>query len=292
MRFKAMIKKFLMIFAGNIIMAIGVSGFILKANIAMGGTTGMALCLEHYFGLNISIGVLIVNIIMLLVGLFTLGKSFVLTSLISSFFYPVALSIIEQFPLDALTNDLVLICLFGGVLIGVGTGLIFRSGTASGGVDILFVIINRKSGIPLSVMVYVFDFVILAIQITFTSIEQILWGIIVALITSVILNKVMIIGQQQTQVIIISLQFDKIGEAIQTRLNRGITLLNGVTGYKKQEQKVILSVISNRQLVEVNQIIKDIDPEAFIIINRVNEVRGEGFSFKPPAQRMKELQKY
>lgn len=288
-KFHSFFIKILLILAGNTIMAIGVSGFILKSNIAIGGTTGTALCLEHFFGLDLSAGVLIINCIMLVIGLIVMGKAFVLTSLISSFYYPVILSIVQRFPLEEATSDMVLLAVFGGALIGIGTGLIFRSASASGGVDILFVALNQKKGLPLASMVYAFDFLVFTIQIAFIPFDQILWGILVAFVSTVLIDKVMILGQNQTQVIIISPQYKAIKDTIHDKLNRGTTLLNAVTGYKGNEQKVVLSIISDRQLVELNSIIMEIDPQAFLIISRVNEVKGEGFSYAANAEQIKRM---
>lgn len=144
--------------------------------------------------------------------------------------------------------------------------------------DIPPLVLNKKFGLPVSVMLYVFDFAILIFQMVFTNKEEIIYGILLVLIYTVMLDKVLLMGSTRTQVKIISGEYEKLNHLIQEKLDRGTTLVYTQTGYLRKDQPMILTVVSNRELMRLNQIVQETDPQAFMIIGNVNEVRGRGFS--------------
>ncbi|HBA63954.1 MAG TPA: YitT family protein [Lachnospiraceae bacterium] len=273
------IRDLILIFGGNTIYALGVVMFILPSGIITGGTTGLALSADHYFGVPISIFVFCFNLCMFILGAVVLGKTFALTTLISTFYYPVILGVFQRFPeLGHFTNDKMLCTLFGGLMIGFAIGIVIRAGASTGGMDIPPLVLNKKFGLPVSVLLYVFDFTILILQMLFSNKEQILYGILLVLIYTIVLDKILMIGTTQTQVKIISTEYEKINEAIIHQLDRGSTLIHTQTGYLGTEQPMVLTIISNRELARLNQLVTKIDPKAFMIIGKVNEVKGRGFS--------------
>lgn len=270
-----------MVIAGNAIYALAVKLFLLPADLIMGGTNGIALIMNHFFGTSISAFVLFFNIIMLLAGLFLLGKSFAITTVVSSFAYPVILELFDRIFGDlVLTDDLLLCTVFSGLGIGIALGIVIRAGASTGGMDIPPLVLYKFFRIPVSVGLYVFDFIILISQMYFQSIEKLLYGIILTLIYSIILNKLMITGTQRTELKIVSRHHQEIRDAILTQIDRGVTLLSAEGGYLHEPTEMIFSVISNRELPKVERLVRTIDPECFMVINRVNEVRGFGFSQK------------
>lgn len=272
-------KNIFMILFGNCILALAIVMFILPNALISGGTTGLALIAEHYFHIPVSPFLFTFNILTFLAGLFFLGKTFALTTLISTFFYPVIFSILQKIPLlKTFTDDKLLASIFAGLLIGFSIGLVIRAGASTGGMDIPPLILKKMLGLPVSVMLYVFDFLILLAQVLFADKELVLYGILCVLISSIVIDKLLVIGTTQTQVKIISKNFPEINEAIIQKLDRGSTLIHAQTGYLKEEQDVILTVISNRELNQLNQIVTAIDPNAFMIIDRINEVKGKGFT--------------
>ena len=264
----------LTILAGNAIYALGVAVFILPNDLITGGTTGLGIAFEHYFDIPISAFVFCFNAVMFLLGAVVLGKMFALTTLISSFFYPIILGVFENIPqLGQITNDRMLATISGGLMIGFAIGIVIRAGASTGGMDIPPLVLNKKFGLPVSVMLYVFDFTILILQMLFSDKEQIIYGILLVLIYTVVLDKVLLTGHAQTQVKIVSKKHKEINQMIVQKLDRGSTLLYGETGYLHVDQPVIMTVISNRELSKLNQEVNKIDPEAFMIISRVNEVK-------------------
>lgn len=273
------LKNIFFVFLGNTIYALGITMFILPSGIITGGTTGLALTFNHYFQVPIPAFVFCFNFLMFILGVAVLGKHFALTTLISTFYYPVILGVFQKIPaLAQLTDDRMLCTICGGIMIGFSIGLVIHAGASTGGMDIPPLVLNKKLGLSVSAMLYIFDCTILILQMTFSDAEQTIYGIVLVMIYSVILDKFLMMGTSQTQVKIISTQYELINQTIQKQLDRGTTFLQAETGYLNVNQPIILSVISNRELVKLNKLVMDIDPKAFIIISHVNEVKGRGFS--------------
>lgn len=274
-------KNIFFVFLGNTIYALGITMFILPNQMITGGTTGLALSFHHYFQIPISAFVFCFNAVMFIVGAFILGKRFALTTLISTFYYPIILGVFQKIPiLEQVTNDRMLSTICGGIMIGFAIGIVIRAGASTGGMDIPPLVLNKKFGLPVSAMLYIFDFTILILQMLFSDSEQIVYGILLVLIYSVVLDKILFMGTAQTQVKIISEKYEEINREILKRLDRGTTFIHAQTGYMQNEQPIILTVISNRELVKLNQLVMEEDPKAFMVISHVNEVRGRGFSAK------------
>ncbi len=272
-------KKIATVLAGNTIYALAVSLFILPGGLITGGTTGLALVAYHQFGIPVAAFIGVFNVIMFVAGAFFLGKQFAFTTLISTFYYPFILGIFENlFGHAAITNDRMLATVFSGLLIGVGIGMVIRAGASTGGMDIPPLILNKKWNLSVSMTMSAFDCLILLAQMLFSNKEQILYGILLVLSYTTVLDKVLLIGRNQMQVKIISERYEEISQAIQSRMDRGTTLLASEGGYLRKASFTVLTVISGRQLSKVNELVMGIDPNAFMIINQVNEVRGRGFT--------------
>lgn len=275
------LKNIFFILLGNTIYALAVVMFILPSNLITGGTTGLALLFYNQFGLPINIFVSGFNIAMFCLGAFVLGRKFILTTLISTFYYPFILTMLQKLPqIQNLTTDYMLSAVYAGIMIGASIGMVIRAGASTGGMDIPPLVLHKKFRIPVSVSMYVFDFSILMSQMLFANKEQVLYGIILVLIYTTVLDKVLMMGESKTQVKIISEKYDEINARILAELDRGSTLMHSETGYYRKNAMVILTVISNRELSKLNQLVSSIDPDAFMIVNRISEVRGRGFSLE------------
>ena len=135
-------------------------------------------------------------------------------------------------------------------------------------------------GVPVSVSFYVFDFCILLMQVLIRPVENVLYGILLVMIYTVTLDKMLLLGKSRTELKIISEKSREISAAILTQVDRGVTLLHGEGGYLHGETELVFSVISNRELIQVEKIVHEIDPDCFMVVSRVSEVRGRGFSEK------------
>lgn len=280
-RIAEQLRKVLMVLLGNAIYAVAVAAFIVPAGLITGGSTGLALFFGHWLHVPIAVFVLCFNGVMFLAGAAVLKKSFAITTLISTFSYPVILAFVQRIPqLGQMTDNPLLATIYAGGLIGLGIGIVLREGASTGGMDIPPLILNKLFGLSIPVMLYLFDCGILILQMFHSTGEQVLYGILVVMIYTVVLDKVLLAGKSQTQVKIISNEYTAINTMIQNTLDRGSTLIRSVTGHCGEEQMVVLSVISNRELPKLTMLATQIDPQAFIVINQVSEVRGRGFTMK------------
>ena len=271
----------LMVVFGNILYALTVRLFLLPAGLVTGGTTGIALAVNHYIRIPVSGFVLVFNVIMLLVGLAVLGKAFAVTTVISTFVYPAALEVLSQMLGNVvLTEDIWLCTLFSGLGIGVSLGIVIRAGASTGGMDIPPLVLNHCFRIPVSVSLYLFDLVILLMQALYNPAEKLLYGIVLVLVYTVVLDKLMLMGTTKTEVKIVSSRYEEIRKAILKDMDRGVTMLSAKSGYLGEKTEMIFSVISNRELPKLEEIVRETDPDSFMTVCRVSEVRGRGFSKK------------
>lgn len=277
--------SFAAVAAGNILYALTVKLFLLPSGLVTGGTTGMALTVNYLTGIPISGFVLIFNVVMLVLGYKVLGRAFASTTLASTFLYPMALEVFDR-TLDGivLTDDIFLCTLFSGLGIGMALGIVIRSGASTGGMDIPPLVLKQFFRIPVSVSMYAFDVCILLSQAVFRNAENILYGIVLVMIYTIVLDKMLLIGTTRTEVRIISQRSQEIRDAILRELDRGVTMLEGESGYLHHPTQMIFSVISNRELPKVERIIRGIDPESFMVVSRVSEVKGRGFSLNKKYQ--------
>ena len=265
--------------AGNFLYAFTVKAFLMPAELVTGGTTGMALTVEHLFDIPVSGFVLAFNVAMLLLGWRILGRGFAVTTLGSTFLYPLALEVWERVLGDlVLTQDILLCTVFTGLGIGLSLGIVIRSGASTGGMDIPPLVLRKFFRIPVSVSMYAFDVVILLTQALFRPVENVLYGILLVLIYTVVLDKVLLMGASRTEIKAVSEKADEIRKAILQQVDRGVTLLDAETGYLHNRTQMVFSVVSNREVAKVERLIRSIDPECFMVVSRVQEVRGRGFS--------------
>lgn len=273
------LKKIATVLAGNTVYALAVSLFILPNGLITGGTTGLALVAHAKLGIPIALFIGVFNIIMFVAGAFVLGKAFALTTMISTFYYPFILGVFEKLSGNmVITQDRMLATVFSGLLIGAGIGMVIRAGASTGGMDIPPLILNKKWNLSISQTMSVFDCLILLSQMIFSNMEQILYGILLVLLYTMVLDKVLMTGRNQMQVKVISNKYDQISQEIQRRMDRGTTLLASEGGHLRESSFAVLTVISGRQLPKLNDLVLEIDPNAFMIINQVTEVRGRGFT--------------
>jgi uncharacterized membrane-anchored protein YitT (DUF2179 family) len=279
------IVKIFMILIGNVIDAAGFVLFVSATGLITGGTSGLGLFLSRQTGVPTYVYVFIINACMLVVGYFLLGKTFALSTVLSTFWYPFGMAMVEEFFGDLqITEDIFLCTVMGGIMIGIGAGMVIRGGASSGGMDVPALLMNKYFKLPLSTAVYIVDLTILGLQAFQTPGDQVLYGVVMVLIYSALIDKVSLIGRNRVEVQIVSEKNQEIRDFILENLDRGVTMMQGRTGYLEKETEVVMSVISNRQLSSLERNVHHIDPNAFMVVNRVSAVVGEGFSYPPAKQ--------
>ena len=269
----------LLVLVGNILYTFTVKLFLLPAGLISCGTTGLAMTVNHLTGIPISGFIFVFNIAMLVLGWCLLGRQFALTTVFSSLFYPIALEVLNTTLGDVrITQNLLLNTLYAGLGLGCSLGMVIRGGASTGGMDIPPLVLKKLLNIPVTVSLWTFDFCIMLSQMTFHPAEDLLYGVLLLMVISFALNKVLLMGTSRTEVKIVSSKADDMRIAILSQVDRGVTILHGEGGYLHTPTEVILSVVSNHEMPKLERLAREIDPECFMIVSRVTEVWGRGFS--------------
>lgn len=269
------------IIVGNILIALAVNTLILENHIIVGGTSGIGNVLNYYFHIPVSLSVGCLNVCLFLIGLFFIGKKFAMTTLISTFLFPIVLQFFETHAMfHHYLNDPLLAAILAACCVGVGIGLILRANASTGGVDILAILLNKKLGFPVHIVLNCIDLSILILQFTFNDTTHVIYGIMIVMITAVVLNKTLTQGTSLVQLTVISDEYETIKESILHEFDAGVTLLASEKGYTKENSKLILSVLPYRKLPSIKAKIHEIDPYAFVIVSHVEEVGGKGFTLE------------
>ena len=276
---KQLARNWASILFGNALYSLAVALFLEPAGLITGGATGIALAIGRLTGLPISGLLLFINLAMLVWGWAVLGRAFALNTLASSVLSPAFLGLFEGLLAGrVLTEDIFLCTVFAGLGIGVSLGLVIRSGASTGGLDIPPLVLNKWFKLPVSATMLTFDIAVLLMQAVFSPVQQVLYGVVMVLIHTIVMDKMLMLGASRTEVKIVSSQSDAICAAILAQLDRGVTILHGEGGYTREPSAVLLSIVSNRELPRLEKLAHSIDPTCFLIVSHVTEVSGRGFS--------------
>ena len=269
----------LSIVVGNAMYALTVVLFLMPSGLITGGATGIALAFNKVTGLPVSAVLFVVNVVMLLLGWWVLGSRFALNTMASTVLSPFFMALWEHLLGNlVLTDDLVLNTVFAGFGIGISLGITIRAGASTGGMDIPPLVLQKWFRWPVSITMMLFDIAILLVQAAFSQPEQVLYGIVLVITHTIVMDKMLMLGDSRTEVKIISTRSDEIRAAILAEIDRGVTVLHGEGGYTGEPSEVLLSVISNRELPRLEKLAHSIDPTCFLIVSHVTEVSGRGFS--------------
>ncbi|MBM6817146.1 YitT family protein [Olsenella uli] len=258
---------------GNLLVALAVTLFIVPHGLVLGGSTGMALVITHLAPLPLSLVVLAINGALFLLGALFLGRRFAASTIFSTIAYPLAMSVLETLPLGQLTSDHMLAAVCAGTLMGAGTGLILRAGGSSGGSDVIALVAHRYLHANVSALLWAIDACVIACQLPFSNFEQVLLGVLALTLLTLVMNRVMVMGRSQVQLLIFSSEHEAIRQNILSEQDAGVTVIPIEQGYTRQEGKAILSVIPRRKLWRMREMITAVDPAAFWVISEVSEMR-------------------
>lgn len=276
---KQSLKVLLTIILGNAMLAFSICAFVIPYDIMLGGSNGIALAIQHFLPLRLSVISACVNVSLFFLGLIFLGWKFAATSLASTIIYPLMLAICEMLPLGTLFKENIVVCaLFCGALCGAGIGLVVRAGGSTGGMDIPPCILNKYKGIPVGTSLMFFDVVVVLTQVVLKGTDGILLSLVVIIVMSFVVNKVILSGEKKIQVMIISPAYQQIRKVILEDINCGVTMLDIETGYEGATQKAILSVVFANKYPEIREAALALDSHAFIVASEVTNVNGKGYT--------------
>lgn len=268
----AFISKYLMLFLGSILAAVGVEEFLVPNQIIDGGIVGISIMLSHVTGLSLSAFLIILNLPFLYLGYMQIGKSFTIATLFSvvSLAYWVAV----LHPVTQMTNDLFLAAVFGGITIGLGVGLIIRYGGSLDGTEIVAIILDKKTGFSVGEIIMFFNLFILGSAGLVFSWDKSMYSLVAYFIAFKVID-ITIEGLDESKgVMIVTDNPDEIADALMARLGRGVTILHGEGGYSREPKKVLYSVITRLEVAKLKAIIYEKDEHAFVTINEVHDVLG------------------
>lgn len=268
--------SYILLAIGVLIMAISLQYFLEPNTIAPGGVTGFAVVINKLLNIPIYVTNLAINIPLFLIGLKTLGKSTAIKTVYSTLLLSFFLKIL---PPNILTRDIFLSTIFGGVLMGLGLGLVFKFGGTTGGTDLAGSILNNKfPNLSMVTFMTIIDlFVVIFAGIVDKKVETSLYSIVAMFVVMKVADSILEGIGYLKGFIIITDKPNEISEKLMFELERGVTSLKGKGMYTKEEKDVLLCVVDRAQFSKVKKIVKEIDPKAFIMVSEMYEVLGEGF---------------
>lgn len=262
---------------GSAIMSIGIALFLLPNQLSSGGFSGIATVLYYLINLPIGTIVLILNIPLFIIAFFRIGKEFFVKALVGTGSISLFLNFLERF--EPITDDRFLACIYGGIIIGIGTALVLRSKGSTGGTELLTnIIASYKPSLRLSSMIVILDIVVVAVNVIFfKEIEIGLYSAIAIYISGQMLD-IFFEGINFTKVLlIVSDKHEEISKRVANDVERGVTGLYGKGMYTGTDKTVLFCVTSRREVSKIRLIIKEIDPQSFMVITNAREAFGKGF---------------
>lgn len=277
--FKKIIWNLVLITVGSVICAVAVNSILIPKQFLAGGVTGLAM-LIHYALPIIPLGVVYfcLNIPIFIFGWMFVGRRFFFYSIAGMLIYSLAVLI----PCPEMTiKDPLLNALTAGIITGIGSGILLRSLGSAGGMDILAIIVLKKYSIRLGTTSLVFNVVLMLTAISRIPLEMILYTLIYIYVSAYFVNLVVTGLSQRKAVMIISDQWPEISREIMDKLDRGVTVIHGEGGFSRKQQKILYSVISFRELGRLKDLVRTVDPNAFVVISDTLEVMGQGIGNQP-----------
>ncbi|MDY0287528.1 MAG: YitT family protein [Sphaerochaeta sp.] len=274
------------IIAGSFLTAVGIALFAAPAKIASGGVSGIATILYHTLGFDTGLSILVLSIPLFLLGIAIFGKEYGIRSLAGTLFLSLFTSLLNRFfgygGLLDYTNVLsvLLSAIFGGVMMGIGIGLVMRSGANTGGTDIVAQILARFTPLSMGSALFMVDALVIGASGFIFSLEMALYATITVFITGTLIDRVVLsLGTRSAKtVFIVSEKLEPIQKEILEQLGHGGTILSGIGMYTGLNRPVIMTVVENHKVAQLTNIVHETDKRAFMIVQEAYKVLGEGFS--------------
>lgn len=265
------------IILGAAIMAFGVSLFLLPNQLSSGGFSGIATLLYYLFKLPMGTTILVLNVPVFILSMFKIGKKYFIKSLIGTASLSIFIDFFEKF--EPLTNDKVLACIYGGIIIGIGTAIVLKVNGSTGGSEMVSHLINHyNSEIRTGNAIVIIDAIIIALNVIFfKNLEVGLYSAIAIYLMGKMIDIIFEGIYFTKMIVIISSKGEEIAKGIEQNIQRGVTGLYGKGMYTNKDKLILICVAPRRDVGRLKEMVKQIDPHSFIIISNSREVLGEGF---------------
>ncbi|TDF93479.1 YitT family protein [Paenibacillus piri] len=271
------LKEYILLLLGSLLIAVSFNVFLSPNQVASGGVSGISIIVRHILGIEPAYAQWALNIPLFLLGLWLLGRQFSVKTAVGSIFLPLLVLLTRGLP--ALTDNLLLASIYGGILIGIGLGLVFRGKGSTGGLDLAAQLVHKFTGISLGLCVAMLDGLVILAAGLVLSPEKALYALIGLFVTGKTINVVQIGFNYSKVAFIISAHAEAIREAVLHDLDRGLTMLQATGGYTGEFRTVLMVVVRHTETSRLKELVKMTDPGAFVILSDTNEVLGEGFQF-------------
>ncbi|MFP5212139.1 MAG: YitT family protein [Acidobacteriota bacterium] len=264
----------LLITAGNTLFVVGLNAVLVPQGLLGGGVIGIALILHYLFsGVNTGLFYFWLNLPLILLGWFSVSRRFVLYTAYGMSSFSIITGLLNPKPVTV--GEPLLAAILAGILCGAGAGITLRSQGSAGGLDILSVYLNKKLGLRMGTTAFLVNAAILAAGAYFFGLDRSLYSLLFVFTTGKVMDSVLTGFNQRKSVLIVSECHEAIARQIMTRLHRGVTYLEGEGGYSGRAKRVILSIITLTELSKMKELVFDIDPDAFMVVNDTLEVIGK-----------------
>lgn len=270
---------FSLILLGGLVQALAMRLFLIPANLVSGGVSGAAQLINHFTQWPIGLMILVGNIPLFFLGWRHLGgPRFALRTALSVLTFSLFTDLLVFFlPVGGIVDDLVLNSLYGGVILGVGLGLVYRGRGTSGGTDIIGRILNERFGISISQAYLLTDTLVILLAGFIFTWENALYALVVTYVSGLAAETILAGSDIYRTAIIITACPDAVTQKILYEMERGVTILSGKGGYTGAERPVLYCVVTRAEVIQIKSIVKEADPAAFIVIGQAHEALGEGF---------------
>jgi uncharacterized membrane-anchored protein YitT (DUF2179 family) len=271
------VKNIIMIILGCAIFSFGLNYFNIANQLVEGGFTGITLLLKYLFGFNPAITNLVLNIPLFFIGWRVLGRNSFIYTIIGTFSVSLFLWVFQDFKLY-LGDDLLLAALYAGVAVGVGLGIVFRFGGTTGGVDIIARLCFKYLGWSMGRTMFAFDLMVIGISLIYLDHKLAMYTIIAVFVGARVIDFMQEGAYAAKATIIVSDSAPAIADKILKEMDRGATLLKGRGGYTGSHKEVLYCVVGRNEVIRLKNLVKQVDPYAFVAVNDVHDVLGEGFT--------------
>ncbi|GGG21442.1 YitT family protein [Paenibacillus abyssi] len=273
-----LLKRILFITMGAVLMSVALEIFLVPNQIIDGGIVGISIIVAHLTGLPLGIFLFVLNIPFLFLGYKQIGKTFAMSTLYGVTIMSIGTILLH--PVPPITNNLFLVTVFGGVLLGIGVGMVIRFGGSLDGTEIVAILINKKSPFSVGEIVMFFNFFIMTSAGFVFTWDRAMYSLITYYIAFKMIDVTIEGFDESKSVWIISEEAKEIGTAIMDRLGRGVTFLNGEGAFTGDTKKVIFCVINRLEEAKLKSIVQELDTAAFLAIGNIHDVRGGRFKKK------------
>jgi uncharacterized membrane-anchored protein YitT (DUF2179 family) len=256
--------------------AFGLEGFLLPGELLDGGVTGISLLVRVVSGVPLSISLVLINLPFVLIGWFQLGRGFAMRSILAIGVLAGVLTLVH-FPV--ITDDGLLIAVFGGFFLGLGIGLVVRGGAVIDGTEVLAIYVAKRTGFSIGEVVFVFNVIIFAVAAYLLSMETALYSMLTYFVASKTVDYVLEGFEEYIGATIVSDHAHAIRSMILTKLRRGVTVFEGHKGYRMESQDpsnihILLTIITRLEVVRLQTEVDKIDPQAFIVMHKIKDTKG------------------